>query len=168
MVYPALLPLMRTPRPPVVDWTDAPTDLNGLVRFAERRNMVSARMPSHFILSLRLNAFTNVKCTEAGNMWGITGLYIASRPALKNDYSHFIVFGLLWAANKYYMYTDLFMPQLMPMSVRYLTNLQGTILNYVNGVWVPDSTCEVNGLFDWLKWKFWRVNNLHNNSASAW
>jgi len=29
----------RTPRLPVVDWTDAPpADLNGLVRFAERRN----------------------------------------------------------------------------------------------------------------------------------
>jgi len=29
MVYPALLPLMRTPRLPVIDWTDAPADLNG-------------------------------------------------------------------------------------------------------------------------------------------
>jgi len=48
MVYPALLPLMRTPHPPVVECTDAPTDLNGLVRFAERRNLVSARVPSHF------------------------------------------------------------------------------------------------------------------------
>ena len=48
MVYPALLPLMRTPRLPVVDWTDAPADLNGLLRFAERGNMVSARVPSHF------------------------------------------------------------------------------------------------------------------------
>jgi hypothetical protein len=48
MVYPALLPLMRTPRLPVVDWTDAPADLNGLVRFAERRNLVSARVPTHF------------------------------------------------------------------------------------------------------------------------
>ena len=48
MVYPAILPLMRTPRLPVVDWTDAPADLNGLVRFAERRNMISARVPSHF------------------------------------------------------------------------------------------------------------------------
>jgi hypothetical protein len=27
---------------------DAPADLNGLVRFAERRNLVSARVPSHF------------------------------------------------------------------------------------------------------------------------
>ena len=52
MVYPALLPLMRTPRLPVVDWTDPspPThaNLNGLVRFAERPNLVSARVPSHF------------------------------------------------------------------------------------------------------------------------
>jgi hypothetical protein len=39
---------MGTPRLPVVDWTDAPADLNGLVRFAERRNPVSARVPSHF------------------------------------------------------------------------------------------------------------------------
>jgi hypothetical protein len=48
MVYPALLPLMRTPRLPIVDWTEAPADLNGLVRFVERRNLVSARVPSHF------------------------------------------------------------------------------------------------------------------------
>jgi hypothetical protein len=48
MVYPALLPLMSTPRLPVVDWTDVPADLNGLVRFAERRNLVSVRVPSHF------------------------------------------------------------------------------------------------------------------------
>jgi len=51
MVYPALLPLlplMRTPRLPVVDWTDAPTDLNGLVCFSERRNLVSTRVPSRF------------------------------------------------------------------------------------------------------------------------
>ena len=38
VVCPALLPLLlliRTPRLPVVDWTDAPTDLNGLVSFGE-------------------------------------------------------------------------------------------------------------------------------------
>ena len=52
MVYPALLPLMRTLRLPVVDWTDAPADLNGLIRFAERRNLVSARVPSRFKRSL--------------------------------------------------------------------------------------------------------------------
>ena len=51
-MYPALLPLMRTPRLPVVDLTDAPADLNGLVRFAERRNLVSAHVPSHFKRSI--------------------------------------------------------------------------------------------------------------------
>jgi len=48
MVYPALLKLMRTTRLPAVDWTDAPADLNGLVPFGERRNLVSAHVPSHF------------------------------------------------------------------------------------------------------------------------
>jgi hypothetical protein len=52
MVYPALLPLVRTPRLPVVDWTDAPTDLNGLVRFVQRWNLVPVRVPSHFTRSL--------------------------------------------------------------------------------------------------------------------
>jgi hypothetical protein len=53
MVHPALLPLMRTPRLPVVYWTDAPADLNGLVCFVERRNLVSACVPSHFKCSLQ-------------------------------------------------------------------------------------------------------------------
>ena len=48
MVYPALLPLMRTPRLPAVDWADAPTDLNGFVRFGERRNLVYELVPSRF------------------------------------------------------------------------------------------------------------------------
>jgi len=52
MLYPALLPLMRTPRLPVVDWIDAPADLNGLIRFAERQNLFSARVPSYFKCSL--------------------------------------------------------------------------------------------------------------------
>jgi len=32
---------------PAVDWTDAPADLNGIVLFAEERNVISARVPSH-------------------------------------------------------------------------------------------------------------------------
>jgi hypothetical protein len=52
MVYPALLPLMCTRRLPVVDWTDAPANLNGLVRFGNRWNVVSARVPLHFKRSL--------------------------------------------------------------------------------------------------------------------
>ena len=46
VVCPALLKLMCTPRLPAVDWTDAPTDLNGLVCFRERQNLVSVRVPS--------------------------------------------------------------------------------------------------------------------------
>ena len=59
----------RTPRLPVADWTDAPADLNGLVRFAERRNLVSARVPSHFNWPLLLtDAHTNLCSTSwAGN-----------------------------------------------------------------------------------------------------
>jgi len=79
VVYPALITLMRTPRLPAVDWTDAPDDLNGLVSFGERRNLVSARVPSRFrrslphtippidlgiilslILSLRLRIYTQI------------------------------------------------------------------------------------------------------------
>ena len=59
MVYPALLPLMRTPRLSAVDWTDAPADLNGLVRFAERRNSFSARVTSHFKRTLHREIVNN-------------------------------------------------------------------------------------------------------------
>jgi len=43
---------MCKPQLPVVDGIDTPADLNGLVHFAERWNMVSARVPSHFKYSL--------------------------------------------------------------------------------------------------------------------
>jgi len=46
VVHPALLTLMRTPRLPAFDWTDSLADLNGLVRLGERRNVVSACVPS--------------------------------------------------------------------------------------------------------------------------
>ena len=55
MVYPALLPLMRTPRLPAVDWTDAPINLNGLVRFGERRNLVSACVTSRSAQATYIN-----------------------------------------------------------------------------------------------------------------
>ena len=50
--YPALLPLMPTTRLPAADWTDTPADINGLVRFAGRPNLVSARVPSHSVFTL--------------------------------------------------------------------------------------------------------------------
>jgi hypothetical protein len=72
MLYPALLPLMRTSRLPVVDGTDVPADLNGLVRFAERRNMVSARVPSHFKRSLLYYAEFSGQCSRKANV-GVVG-----------------------------------------------------------------------------------------------
>jgi len=52
VVFPALLKLMRTPQLPAVDWTEVPTDLNGLVLFGERRNLVSARVPSRSVRAI--------------------------------------------------------------------------------------------------------------------
>ena len=65
VVYPALLTRMRTLRLPAVDWTDASANLNGLVRFGERRNLVSARVSSRFkrtIQFLSLRCLRNEKC----------------------------------------------------------------------------------------------------------
>ena len=69
MVYPALLPLMRTTRLPVVDWTDAPADLKGLVRFAERGDLVSACVSSHFnwplhIITTALYGFNRLRVSK--------------------------------------------------------------------------------------------------------
>ena len=55
VVYPELLTLMRTPRLPAVDWTDSPTDLNGLVCLGERRYIVSAHVPSGSARALQPN-----------------------------------------------------------------------------------------------------------------
>jgi hypothetical protein len=57
---------MCTPRLPTVEWTDAPTGLNGLVCFAERRNLVSARMPSHF--NWPLLQFSNIKVLDFSHL----------------------------------------------------------------------------------------------------
>jgi len=79
MVYPALLPLMRTPRLPVFDCTDAPVDLNGLVRFAERRNLVSARVPSHFNRPLPASLYPVQKKTYVSSIF-----YNACRDTLRS------------------------------------------------------------------------------------
>ena len=62
-MYPALillLPLIRTPRLPAVDCTIPSASLNGLVRFAERPNLVSARVPSRFKRALITSLSCNV------------------------------------------------------------------------------------------------------------
>jgi hypothetical protein len=91
MVYPALLPLMRTLRLQVVDQTVAPADLNELVCFAERRNMVSARVPSRFKRSLpkATQKHTNNICTKVPQYYvtrtwpvllNLAGLFPTSSP----------------------------------------------------------------------------------------
>ena len=59
-----------------------PADLNGLVRFAERRNLVSARVPSHFI------------CPLPHSQVAITGSYaesLASSTVLMNTFEYYPV-----------------------------------------------------------------------------
>ena len=58
---------MHTPWPPIVDCTDAPADLNGLIRFAERRNLVSARVPSHYNWHLLVVACPRPSISVVGN-----------------------------------------------------------------------------------------------------
>ena len=70
VVYPTLLKLMRTPRLPAVDWTDAPTDLNGLVRFGERRNLVSARVSSRSARAIHYDENHGLELREVNvNPW---------------------------------------------------------------------------------------------------
>ena len=76
MVCPALLPPMRTPRLPAVDCTDAPADLNWLVHFAERWNLVSAHVPSHFKRSL----LQGKKVTENWEIIQLTHYFLRNFP----------------------------------------------------------------------------------------
>ena len=76
VVYPTLLTLMPTPRLPAVDWTDAPADLNGLVRFGERWNLVSARVPSRFKRSIHAD-FTPALCLKP--FWIVTVFFVHLR-----------------------------------------------------------------------------------------
>ena len=45
-------PPTRTPRKPVLDWTDTPANINGLVRFAGRPNLVTAHVPSPSVFTV--------------------------------------------------------------------------------------------------------------------
>ena len=93
---------MHTPRLSVVDWTDAPARLNGLVRFAERRNMVSTRVPSHFNWPLPL-LFTWMGSTSTpkSNVSGLTrgavlsttlfALYLSGTP--RPPHTHLVLYA---------------------------------------------------------------------------
>jgi hypothetical protein len=90
VVYPALLTLMRTPRLPAVDSTDAPADLNGLAHFGERRNLVSTRVPSRFKRTIGQNSrvlhptFRKIHSTQWHDRISNTGKLVFSKPTISN------------------------------------------------------------------------------------
>jgi hypothetical protein len=89
-------------------WTDAPANLNGLVRFAERRNLVSARVPSHIKHSLtsqktRVCRDTAIRQTRLHRSHSLLGLQIYE--GLKT--SSLIISDLLpcsWNKKKYMLF----------------------------------------------------------------
>ena len=117
VVYPALLKLMCTPRLPAVDWTDAPTDLNGLVRFGERRNLVSARVPSHSARviqhkmmdirikrssfgSLKIRPVVKFRCVWCGIFFVL--LKIKNWPRKQHEYQSACSLAVTHEQNEYY------------------------------------------------------------------
>jgi len=75
-----LLTLMRASRLPAVDWTYPTADLNGLVRFGERRNLVSARVPSRFKCTLPTCTSLNspsLFLARIDQLWGLA--YVQQR-----------------------------------------------------------------------------------------
>jgi len=69
-------PPTRTPRKPVLDWTDTPADINELVRFAGRPNLVSALVPSHSVFTLL--TYLRTYSMEQSSSWE-TNWFSASR-----------------------------------------------------------------------------------------
>ena len=93
---------MSTPRLVAVDWTDAPAALNGLVRIAERRNLVSARVPSHFKRSLQsgdpLGTLTLTAEGETGRRQDFAEKYqnVHRTPSTQRVYSSEMKTGVTW------------------------------------------------------------------------
>ena len=89
VVYPALLKLMHTTRLPAVDGTDAPTDLNGLVLFGERRNLVSARVPSRSARAIHLLTLIEISvslCIQFMNGGALLHFEFGVQTSLNNKY----------------------------------------------------------------------------------
>ena len=77
MVYPALLPLMRTPRLPVVDWTDAPRRFKRTRPF--RRKMKSGFCACAITFQLTFTAHVASKLYETAEhrvrVWRLRGVW---------------------------------------------------------------------------------------------
>ena len=73
------------PRLPVVDWTDAPADLNGLVRFAKRRNLVSG-LCHHILTGLYTNVIPEKWLRDATNTLTLNSLDATDAQPLSASY----------------------------------------------------------------------------------
>ena len=69
---------LHAPWLPVVDWTDAPANLNGLIRFAKRQNLISVRVPSHFKHSLQIDFCTIFHIFISPVIWETSSFVIIS------------------------------------------------------------------------------------------
>ena len=128
MVYPALLPLMCTSRLPVVDWIGAPADLNGLVPFAEKRNLVSARVPSHFKWPLPIVVRYKYSVPQ------VDGLQICPKH-VEVDWRNKLRVNIAWSWSLLHMTWSVFkMTQVYWCLQNYVTWL-GTGIQTMHGVW---------------------------------
>ena len=86
MVYPALLPLMRTPRLPVVNWTNAPSsDLNGLVRFPRKTEIWFLCVCHHISTGLYHSLEVTPSLTLRHEMLGNTAASVSPRGERRNS-----------------------------------------------------------------------------------
>ena len=84
-----------------------PADLNGLVRFAERRNLVSARVPSHFKRSLQLYIFSTYGIPRHPR----DGQYTCCNQRQLKKTLHDIAAGVIKThARAFFLYSVLFYP----------------------------------------------------------
>jgi hypothetical protein len=70
-------------------------DLNGFVRFAERRNLYSARVPSHFRRSIPVASLSGVKCAGTEGEHSPT-----SCPEVANELKYTLQFVFLHGVHK--------------------------------------------------------------------
>jgi hypothetical protein len=142
MVYPALLTLMRTPQLPAVDWTDSPTDSNGLVHFSKRWNLVSVRVPSSFKRAILHEC-----------VWSA---------------SHYTCFTL-WKNAKYQLNRRLYGPEIWPGSsveVENLMTLWSVRTDYISDINHAAHLVSSSTALLFLTWV--RNVNLHHLVQSKW
>jgi len=72
-----------------------PADLNGLVRFGERRNLVSAHVPSHFIPISTNHTESFVTCAVLSSYWRMRGFTVFEKAMSFCAFILFLVISLI-------------------------------------------------------------------------